>query len=96
MGWSYAHLSHLAKIAGGPEKYIASIQRVAEIKGLIKGIAIAVPGTLLFVVGRRRVDILVKSSENGRQKLRTVPDSESLERESPDRESDDATDQSCS
>lgn len=90
--WSYAHLSHLAKLAGGPEVFILSIQKTAELKGIVKSIIIAVPGTLLFVAGRNRIDSLSESNDNNREQLLTEPGSEKPERKLTNCEIDDAVD----
>ena len=92
LSWSYAHLSHLAKLAGGPELFISSIQKTAELKGVVKGIVIAVPGTLFFVAGRKKIDNLLNSNGNNREQLITESDSGKPESRLTDCEIDDVID----
>ena len=92
MNWSYAHLSHLAKLAGGPEVFISSIQKTAELKGVVKGIIIAVPGTLFFVAGRKKIGSLRKSDGNNREQLLTESGSRKSEGKLIDCEIDDTID----
>jgi hypothetical protein len=92
LNWSYAHLSHLAKLAGGPEVFISSIQKTAELKGVVKGIIIAVPGTLFFVAGRKKISSLRKSDGNNREQLLTESGSGKSEGKLTDCEIDDTID----
>ena len=71
--WSYAAMSQAAKVAGGPEVWIASVKRAAELRGMIKGavggFGAGVLGAGLILLGINKLHDRKEEAENGEKKL---------------------------
>jgi hypothetical protein len=83
MKWDYADLSHTVKEAGGPEKYIETLEKYNFQKGIESGkkeqgtmmlIAYAAGGVTLYVISR-----LYKHFNNKKPKKPIITDAEAAE-----------------